>query len=83
MYLALCVMNWFQKIAPQPIPSFQQENHFYESTEKFISLISKEIRWILKFEKESVQGPQKQCSQVKNKNLENLESIGNQEKLKK
>ena len=27
------------------------------------------------FEKEIVQGPQKQCSQVKNKNLENLENL--------
>merc|ERR1712018_1004417 len=31
------------------------------------------------FEKEIVQGPQKQCSQVKNKNLENLENLKNLE----
>ena len=33
------------------------------------------------FEKEIVQGPQKQCSQVKNKNLENLENLINLENL--
>ena len=37
------------------------------------------IMWYI-FEKEIVQGPQKQCSQVKNKNLENLENQENQEK---
>merc|ERR1712208_201047 len=31
------------------------------------------------FEKEIVQGPQKQCSQVKNKNLETLENLENLE----
>ena len=35
------------------------------------------------FEKEIVQGPQKQCSQVKNKNLENLENLENIEDQKK
>ena len=30
--------------------------------------------WFI-FEKEIVQGPRKQCSQVKNKNLENLENL--------
>merc|ERR1712208_102318 len=35
------------------------------------------------FEKEIVQGPQKQCSQVKNKNLENLENLENQENQEK
>ena len=33
------------------------------------------------FEKEIIQGPQKQCSQVENKNLENLESLENLENL--
>ena len=32
------------------------------------------LMWYI-FEKEIVQGPQKQCSQVKNKNLENLENL--------
>ena len=35
------------------------------------------------FEKEIVQGPQKQCSQVKNKNLENLENLKNQKNQEK
>merc|ERR1712112_70631 len=39
------------------------------------------MMWYI-FEKEIVQGPQKQCSQVKNKNLENLENLENQENLK-
>ena len=34
------------------------------------------MMWYI-FEKEIVQGPQKQCSQVKNKNLENLENLEN------
>ena len=43
------------------------------------------MMWYI-FENEIVQGPQKQCSQVKNKNLENLEnleSLGNQENQEK
>ena len=46
------------------------------------------MMWYI-FEKEIVQGPQKQCSQVKNKNLKNLENLENlenqenQEKQKK
>ena len=40
------------------------------------------MMWYI-FEKEIVQGPQKQCSQVKNKNLENLENLENQENQEK
>merc|ERR1712148_13271 len=40
------------------------------------------MMWYI-FEKEIVQGPQKQCSQVKNKNLESLENLENLEKQKK
>ena len=40
------------------------------------------MMWYI-FEKEIVQGPQKQCCQVKNKNLENLENQENQEKQRK
>ena len=36
--------------------------------------IKRPMMWYI-FEKEIVQGPQKQCSQVKNKNLENLENL--------
>ena len=36
------------------------------------------MMWYI-FEKEIVQGPQKQCSQVKNKNLKNLENLENLE----
>ena len=39
------------------------------------------MMWYI-FEKEIIQGPQKQCSQVKNKNLENLENLENQKKKK-
>merc|ERR1712112_604808 len=35
------------------------------------------------FQKEIVQGPQKQCYQVKNKNLENLENLEKQERNNK
>merc|ERR1712208_135898 len=59
------------------VSSFSHTLHLYNTFpfSFFFDIFS--INYI--FEKEIVQGPQKQCSQVKNKNLENLENQENQE----
>ena len=50
------------------------ENQENQEKQKKQKKTKRPMMWYI-FEKEIVQGPQKQCSQVKNKNLENLENL--------
>ena len=63
-------------------PEQNLENKETQEKQKKNKKIKRPMMWYI-FEKEIVQGPQKQCSQVKNKNLENLENLENQENQEK
>ena len=76
-YILLASQSDAHRIAPHrdPIQSHTQPIHPLIAQRQ-----ERPIMWYI-FEKEIVQGPQKQCFQVKNKNLENLENLKNLENL--
>ncbi len=55
-------------------PNTQIQRHKYTIHKYSFGQIIRNIMWYI-FEKVMVRGLQKQCSQVKNKNLENLENL--------